>query len=50
MQQVKDLAFSQQQFGSLLWHGFDPWSGNFHMPWVQAKKKKKGKIKVMHKD
>ena len=27
--QVKDLALS------LLWHGFDPWPGNFHMLWVQ---------------
>ena len=18
----------------MLWHGFDPWPGNFHMPWV----------------
>ena len=22
-----------QGLGSLLWLGFDPWPGNFHMPW-----------------
>ena len=27
-QQLKDLALS------LLWHGFDPWPGNFCVPWV----------------
>ena len=26
---------------SLLWHGFDPWPGNFCMSWVQQKKEKK---------
>ena len=31
-QKVKDPALS------LLWHGFDPWSGNFLMPWVQPQK------------
>ena len=25
----------------LVWWGFDPWPGNFHMAWVQQKKKKK---------
>ena len=29
---VKDLA------SLLLWRGFDPWPGNFHMPWVWQKK------------
>ena len=23
---------------SLLWHGFDPWPGNFCMPWAWPKK------------
>ena len=34
---VKDPAWL------LLWHGFDPWSRNFHMPksWLKKKKKKK---------
>ena len=26
------VALSLQQLGSLLWHGFDPWPGNSHMP------------------
>ena len=30
---VKDPALS------LLWLGFDPWQGNFHMPWVWLKTK-----------
>ena len=33
-QQVKDLALS------LLWCRFDPWPGNFHMPWAWPKKEK----------
>ena len=41
VQQVKDLALSLQQLRSLLWSRFDPWPRNFHMPWVQTKKKKK---------
>ena len=40
-QQVKDPVLSLQQLGLLLWCGFNPWPGNFHMPWVQKKKKKK---------
>ena len=31
---VKDPALSLQQLRSLLWHGFDPWPGNFCMSWV----------------
>ena len=27
----KDPALSVQHFWSLLWRGFDPWPGNFHM-------------------
>lgn len=38
-QWVKDLVLSLQQLGMLLWHGFHPWPGTFHMPWVQPKKK-----------
>ena len=38
-QQVKDLALSLPWFGSLLWRGFSPWCGNFHMPQVWPKKK-----------
>ena len=42
---VKDLALSLQQAGSLLWHGFNPWPRNFHMPQMRPKKKKKKKKK-----
>ena len=40
---VKDLALSLQQLGWLLWCGFNPWPGNFHLPHAigMAKKKKK---------
>ena len=34
-QRVKDSALL------LLWLGFSPWPGNFHMPWVRSKKKKR---------
>ena len=36
-QQVKEPALSLQQLGSLLWHGFDPWPGNFCMLQLQSK-------------
>ena len=38
MQQVKDPAVSLQQLRLLLWRGFHPWPGNFHMPQAQPKK------------
>ena len=45
-QQVKDLA-SLQRLGSLLWHGFNPWLGDFHMlPRARPKKKKKKKNRI----
>ena len=34
---------------SLLWCVFDPWLGNFCMPWVWPKKKKKKKNKYAKK-
>ena len=34
-QWVKDLALSLEWAGYLLWHRFDPWLGNFYMPWAQ---------------
>ena len=40
---VQDLELSPQQLGSLLWRRFDSWLRNFHMPWAQAKKKKRKK-------
>jgi len=33
-QRVKDLALSLQEVGLSLWHKFNPWPGNFHMPWA----------------
>ena len=38
MQWVKDLMLSRQWLESLLWHRFDPWPGNFYMPWVWQRK------------
>ena len=38
MLRVKDPALSLQWLGLLLWHGFDPQPGNFHMPRAQPKK------------
>lgn len=37
----KDLALSLQQLESLLWCRFSLWPGNFHMPRVRPKKKKR---------
>ena len=45
VQWVKDLVLSMQQLGLLLWHKFDPWPRNFHMPQVWPKKKKKERKK-----
>ena len=39
-QQVKDPALSLPWLRLLLWNGFDPWPGTFHMPWVWPKKTK----------
>ena len=43
---VKDPALSLQWLGSLLCHGFDPWSKNFHMLWAWPKWKKKKKTSL----
>ena len=32
---------------SLLWHGFDPQSGNFHMMWVQQNKQKQSRDRMV---
>ena len=40
-QWVNDPALSLQRLGSLLWHRFDPWPRNFHMPWAWPERKKK---------
>ena len=39
-QWVKVLALSLQHLGSLLWFGFNPWSGNFHILWTWPPQKK----------
>ena len=44
VQQVRDLAVSLQQLGSLLWCGFNSWARNFHMMRAQLKKKKKKRV------
>ena len=41
-QQVKEPVLSLQQLRSLLWHGFNPWPSNFHMPEMQPKQNKLG--------
>ena len=43
-QQVKDPAWS------LLWHKFDPWPGNFHVPWAQPKKRERGGSSLRRKE
>ena len=39
-QRVKDPRLSLLWLRSLQWHGFDPWPGNFCMPWAWPKKGK----------
>ena len=34
---VKGPALSLKRLGLLLWHGFYPWPGNFHMLWAWPK-------------
>ena len=41
-QQVRDPALSLQRLVLLLWCRFDPWPGNFHMPWCNQKRRKNG--------
>ena len=38
VQQVKYQVVSLQWLGLLLWHEFDPWPGNFHMPQMWPEK------------
>ena len=40
-QRVKDPSLWMQWLGSLLWHGFESWSGNFHMPQARPKQTKR---------
>ena len=41
VQWIKDPALYLQWSGLLLWHGFDPRPGNFHMPQAWPKEEKK---------
>ena len=43
-QQVNDLVMSLLQLRLLLWLRFNPRPGNFHMLWVQPKRKKKKEV------
>ena len=43
-QQVKDLVLSLQWLESLPWKRFDPWLGDFHIPWAAKKKKNTSKV------
>ena len=48
VQDVKDPVLPQLQCSLQLWHGFDPWPGNFHTPWVWPEKRKEKKKKIVH--
>ena len=45
----EDLVLSMLWLGSLLWHGFDPWAGNFKIKKTKQKKTKKKKTKKKQK-
>ena len=49
VQWCKDLVLLQLWHRSQLQLRFDPWPGNFHMLWVQLKKKKTNKQKKTKK-
>ena len=46
-QQVMDPALSLLQLEWLLWHRFHSWPGNFHVLWVQPKRKKKNRNQMV---
>ena len=49
-QWVKDPVLSLQRLGSLLWCGFNPWPGKFHISWAhtaRGKKKKKSNFQPL---
>ena len=46
LEQVKDPVLSPQWLKSLLWPGFNPWPGNFHMPMAWPKTPQKFEIKL----
>ena len=51
-QWIKDLVLSLQQLGLLLWCGFDPWPGYFHVLKAWPKKEhtvyRKNEILLSH--
>ena len=47
-QKVEDPVLQWQELGLLLWHGFSPWPGNFHMIKSTAKTKTKTKNEKRH--
>ena len=49
-QWVKDLALSLLWLWLLLWLGFDPWPGNFHMlqVWPKNKRQKQKQKSITH--
>ena len=48
VQWVKDLVLSLWWLQSLLWHGFDPWPGNFHIlrAWPKKSDIQFGKLRL----
>ena len=44
VQWIEDLVLPQLWYRSQQWLRFSPWPGNFHVLWVQPKKKKKGQL------
>ena len=49
-QQVKDLALPLQRLSLLLWCGFDPWPGHFHMlqEWLKIHVIERKKYNIYH--
>ena len=45
-QQAKDLPLSLLWLGLQLWHGFNPWPRNFHMPWAWPKENNRQDLTV----
>ena len=48
-QWVKDTASLPWWLRSLLWYRFDPWPGNFHIPWVQPKQRERREWRKLRK-
>lgn len=49
-QLVKDLVLLLQLLRLLLWHGFDSWSWNFHMPRTLPKQTKNVKFENLSRE